>query len=442
MLSTQTTIDQKKLFELLNFAPHPGQQLLFDNEARFKVWVCGRRWGKSLAAARWAEPKILIPGTRGWVVSKTYDLTRKVTREIYQDLIVKMGLNLVVDQQTGPIEFEFSFGSVVEGKTADHPESLLGEGLDWLVFDESAKCKQSVWEYFLRPTLSDRDGECLFISTPNGYNWVYDLYMRGQDPNFPEWCSYTSPSWDNPYLNKADIEEARRTLSAAAFAQEYGGEFTLYAGQVYKEFDERIHVIPEANLRIPTGWKRYRAVDFGYENPFACLWIAVDPEDRVYVYDEYYQRHVTLEGHCSFLVKPTDYSFTNFPRRDIALNNYVPVFDKSDTNYELTIVDISGASQRATMLEHGIPTAATTSEVATGLELVRRKLQLRDDGKPALFVSSRCVNTIKEFNLYSYSETTTKEEPVKEWDHAMDALRYAMIILASGPTRELKAKYF
>jgi len=176
---SQLSIRKEKWFELLEFTPHEGEQILFDSDARFKVWVCGRRWGKSLTAARWAETKILIPGSRGWVVANTYDLTRKVIREIYTDMVVKFmkpgGMKLIKDIQSGPILMEFPWGSTVEGKSCDQPNSLLGEGLDWIVFDESAKAKQRIWEYYLRPTLTDRNGEILFITTPNGYNWIYDL---------------------------------------------------------------------------------------------------------------------------------------------------------------------------------------------------------------------------------------------------------------------------
>ena len=73
--------------------------------------------------------------------------------------------------------------SEVEGKSSDNPNSLVGEGLDYLVLDECAKMKKVIWEMYLRPTLSDRKGKALFITTPEGYNWIYDLYLLGQDKN-------------------------------------------------------------------------------------------------------------------------------------------------------------------------------------------------------------------------------------------------------------------
>ena len=422
MLNLQ--VSKEKWFEMSNYQPHPGQVLLHNSKARFRVIVAGRRWGKSLAAAKEAETMILTPGTRGWVVSKTYDLTRKVIREIYNDLVMKWRLKLSKNQMSGPIVIEFPWGSSLEGKSAEHPESLLGEGLDWLIFDECAMCNGSIWEQYLRPTLSDREGWALFITTPNGYNWVYDLWKRGNDIDYPEWESFKSESWVNPHLSSEDIEEARRTMSEAVFMQEYSANFTIASGQVYKEFDENYHVIPENELSISPDWLKFRSIDFGYENPFVCLYIAVDPEDRVIIYDEYYQCHRTVEQHAKHLNSK---------------NSSGSTFD--NTKYEYTICDPSGASARATLLENGIPTTTVRSGVLQGLETVRQQLRTREDGKPGFYVSSRCVETIKEFNLYSYPENGNTEEPVKEYDHAMDAIRYFIVNWRRGNISQKAGRY-
>jgi hypothetical protein len=387
------------------------------------VIVAGRRWGKSLSAAKEAEAMILSPSTRGWVVSKTYDLTRKVIREIYSDLVVKWRLPLTKKQMSGPIVLEFPWGSWIEGKSAEHPESLLGEGLDWLIFDECAKCKASVWEQYLRPTLTDREGWALFITTPNGYNWVYDLWKRGNDMDHQEWASFKSPSWENPHLSRADIEEARRTLSEPAFMQEYGADFTLSSGQVYKEFDEAVHVIPEGELSLGD-WPRFRSIDFGYENPFVCLCMAIDPEDRVVIYEEYHKRHRTVEQHATFLSQQEE-----------------KLRQTSGSRFEYTTCDPSGASARATLLENGILTVAVRSDILHGLEAVRQQLRVREDGKPGLYVSSGCVETIREFNLYSYPEDMDSEEPVKDYDHCMDALRYFVVNWRKGYIRQRMGRY-
>lgn len=420
-------ISKEKWFEMTDYQPHSGQALLHNSKERFRVIVAGRRWGKSLSAAKEAEVMLLTPGTRGWVVSKTYDLTRKVIREICNDLIVKHNLRPSKKQMSGPIILEFPWGSWVEGKSAEHPESLLGEGLDWLIFDECAMCKSSIWEQYLRPTLTDREGWALFITTPNGYNWIYDLWKRGKDPDHSEWSSLKSPSWENPHLSLKDIDEARRTMSAEVFMQEYGADFTISSGRVYKEFDEAIHIVPANELFIHPDWSRFRSIDFGYENPFVCLYFAVDPEDRVILYDEYYERHRTVEQHANFLNKKENIGF--------------PTERSGSGNFEYTTCDPSGASARATLLENGIPTLAVRSGVLQGLEAVREQLKVRADGKPGFYASSRCIETIKEFNLYSYPESSISEEPVKEHDHAMDSIRYFVVNWRRGYINQQPGRY-
>jgi len=417
-------------FEMSDYRPHCGQSLLHNSKARFRVTVAGRRWGKSLSAAKEAEAMILTPETRGWVVSKTYDLTKKVIREIHNDIVIKSKIEPIRRQMSGPILLEFPWGSSIEGKSAEHPESLLGEGLDWLIFDECAICKKRVWEQYLRPTLTDREGWALFITTPHGYNWVYDLWKRGKDPDYPEWESFKSPSWENPHLSREDIAEARRTMSEAAFLQEYGADFTLSSGQVYREFNAAVHVVAENELKrmLHPRWPKYRSIDFGYENPFVCLYITVDPEDRVIIYDEYYKRHRTVEEHAKYLNNRSDASGAS----------------GSSGAYEYTTCDPSGASARATLLENRIPTVAVRSNVLQGLEAVRQLLKVRADGKPGLYISSRCVDTIKEFNLYSYPEAYTAandEEPVKDYDHAMDAVRYFVVNWRLGHIMQKAGKY-
>ena len=481
-------LNKEEWFRMSGYIPHPGQSLLHSSNVRFKVVVSGRRWGKSLLAAKEAEAMILKPQTRGWIVSKTYDLGEKVFREIYNNLIRRFKLETVrksYSSQSGSMYLEFPWRSVVEVKSADHPDSLIGEGLDWLVFDECASCKSVIWEQYLRPALSDKNGWALFITTPRGYNWLYDLWKRGSSPDYPEWGSFRFPSWSNPYLSADDIDEAKRTLSKATFEQEYGAAFTFSSGQVYKEFEEAIHVIAEDKLRIDPEWRRFRSIDFGYENPFVCLYIAVDPEDRVIIYDEYYQRHRTMEWHADILFDEEQSrlkEIKNYELRIKKKRDHVPPCNgrtdhvppitfrrlgspsrfteeqitfrrateeqsggrtgqRESSYYEFTTCDPSGASERATLFEKGIVTITPRSNIIQGLELVRRQLAVREDGKPGLYISSKCVNTIKEFNLYCYLDNTDIEEPVKENDHAMDSLRYFLLQWHRGYISQSTAVY-
>jgi hypothetical protein len=295
--------------------------------------------------------------------------------------------------------------------------SLLGEGLDWLIFDECAQAQQIIWEQYLRATLTDRMGKALFITTPRGYNWMYELYKRGQSDEFSEWKSRKAPSWENPHLNLTDIEEARQTLSDVAFAQEYGADFTMFVGRVYKEFDEQIHVI-DMLPNMDREWRFYRTLDFGYENNFVCLYIAVQPQtDIAYVIREYVINHTSAERIAESLLEQ---------EQEFADQGIV---------FEYTTCDPSGASWRATFAEKGIYTITRKYLIAHGLELVRQALRTRERGlldSPGLFVYKDCLETIREFNLYSYPDMGVSEEPVKKDDHSLDSLRYWISHFSQG----------
>ena len=90
-------------------------------------------------------------------------------------------------------------------------------GLDWLIIDEAATLPNTlIWEQYLRPTLSDRNGWALFTSTPRSFNWLYELFSRGKDDNFPDWDSWQHSSMESPYF-KDDIEELKRTLDEMTY---------------------------------------------------------------------------------------------------------------------------------------------------------------------------------------------------------------------------------
>jgi len=113
----------------------------------------------------------------------------------------------------------------VQVRSADDPQSLRGEGLDFVVLDECAYMKAEAWTEALRPALSDRQGGALFISTPRGLNWFHALWLRGQDPTQSEWCSWRFKTSDNPFISPEEIEAARGDLLSRIFMQEYEANF-------------------------------------------------------------------------------------------------------------------------------------------------------------------------------------------------------------------------
>lgn len=437
----QKVFDIGTFYRHLGFAPHPKQEEVLRRDERFIVIDAGRRWGKSLTGPHKKAPKMFLrKPTLGWIVAPTYDLGEKEFRVFWDILINKM--QIPVDKsktfynvRTKDFRITTAWGSSVEVRSAEHPDSLVGEGLDWVIMAEAAKLKQSHWEKNIRPALADKRGDAIFVSTPEGYNWFYDLWKRGQSKKHPSWYSIKSPSWDNVVMfpggrNDPEMIEAEETSAEEFFLQEYGAEFTSFAGRIYSEFDEGYHVIDEKDWYFHNDWENYIAFDFGFRVPFVCLNIQVDPADNIYVWEEYYETRVHTTQHARNLKSLIQW--------------------RVDGGY----YDISGPDEAGTLLnvfhdskEHrnkhleNITMAPSPNDWRPGVNRVKEFLKLHDtDGDgipdtPHLYVVSNCVNTIKEFNTYRVKEQTEKmaekqdpkEEPRKKDDHAMDALRYFIV---------------
>lgn len=125
-------------------------------------------------------------------------------------------------------------------RSADEPDSLRGEGLDFLVMDECAFIQEAAWNQALRPSLSDRKGGALFISTPKGMNWFWHAWTRGQEPAETEWQSWCFPTVSNPFIDPEEVEAARLGLPERIFQQEYEAQFLEEAGGVFRRVRDAV----------------------------------------------------------------------------------------------------------------------------------------------------------------------------------------------------------
>jgi predicted phage terminase large subunit-like protein len=207
---------------------HQGQEQVWTSRARFKVLAAGRRWGKSRLGAALCLTE-LLEDRRAWWVSPTYPIAEIGWRSIKE--LARQIPGIVIREGDRQAAYGNGF---IQVKSADNSTGLRGEGLDLLIVDEAAHIRNwpEVWEQALRPSLSDRKGRALFISTPKGFNHFFELYQRGDKGG--EWASFHFPSESNPFLDPAEIEAARRDLPALVAKQEYDAEFVQLVGALFK----------------------------------------------------------------------------------------------------------------------------------------------------------------------------------------------------------------
>lgn len=192
----------------------------------------GRRSGKSQAAVNEAIKLVskLPPGAIIWVVAPVFAQAMINWRK-FRYFIPK---EIIKSINKSEKYIEFINGTTVWIKSGDNPDTLRGEGIDLVVVDEAAMVKKDVWEEALRPALSDKKGKGIFISTPKGHNWFFDMWTRGQDPEFQDYESWSFPTAANPYIDPKEIDEARRTLPEMIYRQEFLAEFLDEIGAVFR----------------------------------------------------------------------------------------------------------------------------------------------------------------------------------------------------------------
>ena len=408
---------------------HNGQVQVVKDTHRFKVICAGRRWGKSvlsqLITLDWAIKNKGIY----WIVSPSYRAGKMIHWRSIQQIVPR---EWVLKKNEVELSITLKNGSVIELKGAENPDALRGVKLRGLVVDEIASIRNWswLWDEVLRATLTDYEAPVLFISTPKGYNHFYDLFQLGQGTH-EFYKSWRFTSYDNPYIPKEEIDNAKKELTENTFYQEYMADFRKYTGLVYKEFQREVHIISPTD--IPEAWQIYRGIDFGSTNPTACLWIAVDGDGNAFICGEHYATGETIDYHAGIINSnplskrvaqtfgdPSGAQWINeFAQRGIYIT---PANKEVGTNFNTWVrYGIEKVSERLKKISgHAVPNLQRNTDNNGG------------SGEPSLFVFNTCTNVIRELETYRWKEKSVTQAqdlnepdvPEKANDHAMDALRY------------------
>jgi len=223
-------IGQRKRTEevIINYVPHDEQSKVHDSKARFRVLVCGRRWGKTtLAVQEMIMEAVNKPKSRIFYVSPTYRQSKMIAFKMIKDYLPE---KLIKNINLSELTFLLANGSEISLKGADTEDGLKGVGLTFVVLDEFASMRANAWYEELRPTLADSGGRAMFIGTPKGRNHFYDLFVK--DGN--DYESFRFRTEDNPYIPKEEIEEMRKDMPESLFRQEVLAEFLDDSSGVFR----------------------------------------------------------------------------------------------------------------------------------------------------------------------------------------------------------------
>jgi hypothetical protein len=264
-----------------NVIPHAGQQLVLNSRARFRIMNCGRRWGKTVLAA-----KIAIQHTRKsdqmvWWVAPTY----RIVKRGYDEVIRQLPAGVLAKPAPPSSNFDagravilhFKNGTVMEFYSAERPEGMLGAAVDFCVMDEASRMKPATWQQTISPTLIDHEGGALMISTPKGRNWFYYEWLKGQDPEEPLYESWTFTTQDNPTLPAGEADRMAASMPRMEADQEIYAKFIAAGSSVFIMEDHAFQdgaVKQSSNLVEDTdvsGRHIFLGVDLARTNDFTVL---------------------------------------------------------------------------------------------------------------------------------------------------------------------------
>jgi hypothetical protein len=251
------------------FTPHAAQQPVMDATECFLTMCAGLRFGKTKIAAALALRQCRRNNKMVWWVAPTYKIVKRGYNEVIRQLPPEI-LSKPAPQDTSfdagrAVILRFKNGSRMEFYSAERPEGMLGEGVDFAVLDEAATMQEHIWQQIIRPTLADRQGGALFISTPRGRNWFYKMYQMGQDDLKRDYASWRFPSMANPFIPAEEWEEMEETLPRAVYEQEILAEFISNAASVFRIPDTAVQDIQKPEGHVVLG------IDLAKHNDFTVL---------------------------------------------------------------------------------------------------------------------------------------------------------------------------
>lgn len=282
--------------------------------------------------------------------------------------------------------------------------------------------KSFVYDFVIPRTHSFFTNGFVSHNTPCGPNWFKDIFYRGVKNSKTynkEWKSWHFTSYDNPFVDPEDVDKKKRDLPEEEFKQEYMADFVTFKNLVYKDFDFKTHVIEPFDLEdLPMGTVFYRAIDFGFRHATACLWIAVTPEEKWYMIDEYYATETSTKHSAgvikSILPKVTIDATFGDPQATQLIDDY------ENLGLYITAADRSHKTTYSKWVNLGI------SKVS---EKIKKKPDAGGKMVPELFIFNNCEHLIKEFQAYRWKVQPDERKSdagrvLKRDDDCLDALRY------------------
>ena len=379
------------------------QKIIARAPQRFKVAVCGRRFGKTTLAIWLMCREAAQPNREIFYIAPTYRQAKMIAWKKLRKKLVDLRWVRKINETE--LSITLKNGSVISLKGADGgAQNLRGIGLDAVILDEAAIIDQEAWTEVLRPALADKQGWALFISTPAGMNWLKDLYDLAEE--FPdEWASFQFTSLEGGNIPLAEIEAARKTLDLRTFRQEFEATFETFSGRIFYAFDRARNIKPYTEA-LPQ--ELHIGMDFNI-SPMSAV-VAVKQGNQLNIIDE-----IRIFGsNTDEMVEEIrnrygDRRITVYPDPSGSARS-----SKSGGRSDHTI--LRGA-------QFTVKSPTNHNPVRDGINAVNAKL-CSSTGVVTLTIDPKCKNLIECLEKQVYKEGTSIPDKESGFDHMNDALRY------------------
>lgn len=431
-------MSQTRTRQIVPFVPLDWQVEPWRDKSRIMLLSGTAGGGKSHLAANKVHAFALhYPGTTGVLVRKTREVMKSSVVDFMRNVVI--GDDPRVTYRPSDYRFIYENGSAViwagmKDKQQREQVRSIGQtgGVDIIWMEEATAFEEydfnellprmrgrAVENYWISKGYSEEEArrrgwrQIILTTNPdNPFHWIKQRLIDGGEA-----AVYLS-RYDQNVHNPDDYRAILEGLTGVQRKRLLDGLWTQAEGMVYDEWSPELHMIEP--FPIPTHWERYRVFDFGYTNPFVCLWVAFDDDGRAYIYRQHVHTEMLISQHVELI--------------------------KNASVYEEGLITANiadwEAEPRAQLEAAGIATVKADKNIEAGIQNVKRRLVKAGDGKPRLFVFKNCLikedqklkahyqPTSFEQEIYHYlwdeesSRLGMKELPVKRHDHTMDAIRY------------------
>jgi hypothetical protein len=378
------------------------QKKVISNEARFRVLITGRRFGKTFLAINELAKFASKPNQRVWYVAPTYRQAKAICWNVLKEKMIYH--KWVKNINHSDLTITLKNNSQITLRGSDNEQSLRGVGLNFLCIDEFADVSQEAWYEVLRPTLSDTKGHALFCGSPRGFgNWSYELFKQGETNK--DWASFKYTTIEGGNVDKDEVEQAKQDLDIRTFQQEYEATFVNYSGMIYYNFNRQNNIIEKYQKETAI---LHIGLDFNVDPMSAVVCIIVN--EKIIVVDEIQIYSSNTQEMCDEI-------------KNRYKNKQIVVYPDPSARQRKT--SAGGFTDLSILKNAGFDVKCknTAPLIRDRINAVNAKLK-NVNGKNSLFIVKSCKNVIKSIERQIYKEGTHVPDKDSGYDHMNDALGY------------------